>query len=445
MKRQSLGICLLLLMTVTACDSMPSWLGGRDDDDKPKLPGTRIDVLSNASVLKPDESLVDIGVIIPEQKTNENWRQAGGSPQGMTGNLQFPEFKHTDRTRIGDGNIWEQPLYTSPVVANNMVFAMDSRGYVTAHDPAKIDKIKWTNKSAVGEDEPDVLGGGLAFDNGHLYITTGRGKIFAVNAEDGKEIWQQFLGVPLRAAPKAGDGRVYAVSVDNQLFALDAEKGTQLWSHRGINENAGFLASISPAVSQYIIIAPYSSGEIHALDSASGQNLWNDSLLKPRRNNATFGFSGIGGNPVISDDVVYAVDSNGLTAAFALQSGRRLWEQEISSLNTPWIAGDFIYMISTESQAVCLYRGDGRIKWVQQLPRYEDKKKHRLPYTWFGPVLASDKLLVAGAHGQMMLLSPKDGTTLSTVDIPENITNAPVIAGGRMYFVTSDARLHVIY
>jgi outer membrane protein assembly factor BamB len=442
MKLRTFWLVISLPLLLSACGVF-DWLGG--EKEKPRLPGTRIDVLSDSADIKSDESLADIPVAAPEPKINENWRQAGGGPQGMTGNLQVSGLKNHDRTRIGDGNGWDQPLYSLPVIDSGVVYAMDSKGYITAHDAAHIDTIKWTNKSAVGEDELDLLGGGLAFDNGHLYVTTGRGKVFAINAADGKEIWKQNIGVPLRAAPKAANGKIYALSVDNQLFALDAEKGTQIWSHRGINENAGFLAAISPAISESLVIAPYSSGEIHGLDSTTGQDLWNDSLLKPHHTSATASFSGIGGNPIIKDDVVYVAGSSGFIAAFSLTLGRRIWEQDISSLNTPWIAGDFLYMISTSNQLVCLYRNDGRIKWVKQLQSYEDEKKHKNPYFWRGPVMASGNLLVAGLHGEMLVLSAKDGSTISTIDIPEYIADAPIIADGKLYLLTKDARLHVLY
>jgi len=443
MRLKAACAAISLIFVLSACDSLPDWLGG--DDEKPKIQGKRIEVLSDSLALKADESMADINVTIPAQKTNENWRQAGGSPQGMTGNLQISGFKNSDRVSIGKGYDWDQPLYSSPIVDNGVVYAMDSRGYITAHDAAKIDTIKWTSKSAVIKHKPEILGGGLAFDNGRIFVTTGQGKVIAIDAATGKEIWKQSLGVPLRAAPKASNGRVYVVSVDNQLFALDAEKGTQLWSHRGINENAGFLASISPAISESIVIAPYSSGEIHALDSISGQDLWNDSLLKPHRTSATSSFSGIGGTPIIKDDVVYAAGSSGFVAAFSLANGRHLWEQDISSLNTLWVSDDFIYILSSDNKVMCLLRADGRIKWVQQLQRYEDEKKHKNPYTWLGPVMAGDQLLVAGTHGVMLALSPKDGSTLATIEIPEDITSAPIIAGGRMYVVTKNAKLHVIY
>ncbi|MEI7670007.1 MAG: PQQ-binding-like beta-propeller repeat protein, partial [Pseudomonadota bacterium] len=205
-------LACIFMLTVAACDSLPDlpeWMG---DHEKPKLPGTRIEVLNEASELKADAALAQISVVNEPIKSNENWRQTGGSPQGMTGNLQLTSIKKHDRIKIGDGNGWEQPLYSLPVIAGDTIYAMDSKGYITAHETANINKIKWKNKSAVTKDELDILGGGLAFDEAKLYVTTGRGNVFAIDALTGNEIWKISLGVPLRAAPKVGNGKIYCIS-----------------------------------------------------------------------------------------------------------------------------------------------------------------------------------------------------------------------------------------
>jgi outer membrane protein assembly factor BamB len=436
---------MVLLMTgCETIDDMYTYLGGGDDDKKP-LPGTRIAVLSDLDHMQPDASLATTEVTVPQVKANDNWREAGGTPAGLTGNLAFSGFTHHESAKIGDHNSWQQPVYPGPIVAGGVVYAMDAKGYITAHNAADISKILWTNQSAVTDDEADILGGGLAFDSGHIYATTGRGRVFALDAKTGKELWKQSLGVSLRVAPKTGGDKIYVLSVDNQLFAVNAASGTVVWSDRSATQISGFLAAATPAVTDTVVVAPYTSGDIHAIDAAGGQPIWTDTLLLSRRNSATSLFSGIGGNPIVKDDVVYAGDAGGFFAGIALLSGRRVWEQNVSTLNTPWVADDFLYILSSEDDLICVQRADGRVKWVTPLPQYANEKKHRDPLVWRGPILANSQLIVAGTHGEMRVFSPKDGKLASTVEIPEGITDAPIIAGSRMYFLTQDARLHVLY
>ena len=211
------AICCVLLL-LAGCDTFNdiySYFGGEDDDKKP-LPGTRIAVLNDLDHMQPDATLASTPVTVPSVRANDNWREAGGTPEGLTGNLALSGFTHHDTVKIGDHNGWEQPIYPGPIVAGGVVYAMDAKGYITAHSTADISRILWTNNSAVTEDEADILGGGLAFDSGHIYATTGRGRVFALDAKTGKELWKQSLGVSLRVAPKTGGDRIYVLSVDNQ-------------------------------------------------------------------------------------------------------------------------------------------------------------------------------------------------------------------------------------
>jgi hypothetical protein len=45
-------------------------------------------------------------------------------------------------------------------------------------------------------------------------------------------------------------------------------------------------------------------------------------------------------------------------------------------------------------------RDSGKVKWVTPLTQYLDEKR-RKPVLWSGPVLAGDRLLVAGTLGEL--------------------------------------------
>ena len=63
---------------------------------------------------------------------------------------------------------------------------------------------------------------------------------------------------------------------------------------------------------------------------------------------------------------------------------------------------------------------------------------------WTGPLLASDRLIIAGSHGKAMAISPYTGRFLGTVEMPDGVSVPPVIAGGSIYFLADDAEL-VVY
>ncbi len=120
-------------------------------------------------------------------------------------------------------------------------------------------------------------------------------------------------------------------------------------------------------------------------------------------------FSAVRGLPVVGDGKVYAISVGGLASAIDLPSGRRLWEREVAGEDSPWAAGSWLFIISLEQKMAALTRDDGRVAWVTDLPRWKDTEKQKDPITWFGPLLAGDRLVVAGTNNQALAVSPYTG------------------------------------
>ena len=436
-------VFMALLLSLSACDSIeiPSWAGG--SDNKPKLKGDRIAILNEASDYKPDADLAAMTFLLPAAEANESWMQSGGAPSSFVSHPALAaDINRSQSARIGEGYDWSQKIFSLPVIAGGVLFAMDARGYVSAHSASDISNVLWVSKAAVDEDENELLGGGLAYDNGKLFATTGQGKIIAINPQNGEQLWKQAINIPIRVAPKAAAGKVIAMTVDNQTFALSADTGDILWSHRGYSESAGFIADAAPSVTDSIVVAPYSSGQVVGIDIENGQELWSETLILTKRTMASDIFSGIGGNPVIDGGMVYAVSNNGLLAAIEMTRGQRVWDQEISSGNTPFVAGDAIFVITRSQEVLALSRTDGRIKWVHSLPAYENEERKRGPINWRGPVLAGGKLYAVSELGEMTTLDPMNGAEIGRIDVPSRVVGAPIVAGGSLYLVTQDAEIY---
>ncbi len=146
----------------------------------------------------------------------------------------------------------------------------------------------------------------------------------------------------------------------------------QLWDHQGIAESAGILASTSAAVSGETVIVPYTSGEVFALRAQNGQVGWSDVLSRSGHVTALSELDDIAGRPVIDRGVVYAISQSGMMAAFSANTGERLWTRDIGGIQTPWAAGDYVYVLDNADRVICLTRKEGRVRWIHQLPQYDD-------------------------------------------------------------------------
>ena len=87
-------------------------------------------------------------------------------------------------------------------------------------------------------------------------------------------------------------------------------------------------------------------------------------------------------------------------------TGNRMWSRDIGSIQTPWVAGDFIYVLDNDERLICLSRKEGKVKWVHQLPEFGNPDKQRYPILWAGPVLVSNKLILVSSDGYAEALSP---------------------------------------
>ena len=115
------------------------------------------------------------------------------------------------------------------------------------------------------------------------------------------------------------------------------------------------------------MVVPYSSGELVALRANTGEVLWTDNLSRGGPTTALGEITDINGHPVVDRGTVYAVGHSGRMVANNLVDGARLWTQDISSSGSPWIAGDFLYLVTSGSELIALSREDGRIRWVTGL------------------------------------------------------------------------------
>jgi outer membrane protein assembly factor BamB len=435
--RNSLAMAALVVvsLSLTACDT---FFG---EEDGPPLPGERISVLRLNRTLVADPAISDLRVRLPEPYANSEWPQPGGFSSHAMHHLAAPESLNPAwSVSVGQAAASDRFLLAQPVVAGGRIYTMDAGTTVTAFDSQSGGQVWRTDLTPEDEDD-DLFGGGLAVDGGRLFATTPFGVVYGLDAGSGEQIWQAKVSAPLRAPPAASGGRVFALTIDNQIFVLAAEDGRQLWTYAGVARDAGLLGGSTPAVAGNLVIAAFSSGDLVAFDTVSGRPLWTDSLAATARGDAIATLADIRGLPVIDRDRVIAVSNSGTFTAVELQRGGRLWNARIGSAQTPWVAGDFIYVLTTDGELICVTRDEGRVRWIQSLPIFEDEVERDNPITWSGPVLLGDRLIVTSSAGDALSISPYTGDALGRVQLPSSSHLPPIVANNTMYMLADNGEL----
>ena len=432
---KSITLSCLALTMLAACSSVSDMFA----DEEPPLPGDRISVLELQQSLEPDDALLESqGLITPPEWQNEFWPQSGGYPNHSMQNLALNpgNLNRAWRVDIGEGSSDRIPLTAQPIVVDGTVYTVDTENTLAAFSTENGKRL-WTKDISNPKEDDDVISGGIAYSSGLIFATNGYNEILALRAKNGEIYWRKSLPGPARAAPTIIDGRVFVTTIDNKLLALSARDGAPLWDYAGISEDASLVGAASPAASRDIVIPVFSSGEVTALRVENGSVAWSDNLSNLRQLGGLSTIADINALPVIDKGLVVSISFSGRLVAIDERTGTRIWQREISGAQTPWIAGNHIFLLSSDNALVALGRESGVIRWVTQLPRATGKD----PIIFTGPILAGGRLIVAGTDGRIIEVDPENGKISKQWESGNTIAIPPIVADGTLYLLSENGTL----
>ena len=272
-----------------------------------------------------------------------------------------------------------------PVVADGIVYIMDSDAVVSAFDIAGGGRV-WRFDTKRRRDDSTNVGGGLALDQGTLYAVNGLAELVALDAAKGTMRWRSKFGAPdpvgadRRRGPAVRDhdrGPAACARCRRRAAAL-VPPGGQRHDQHARAAGAGLCRRPGGRRVRLRRTGDHARRQRQRrLDRQPGAASRGGSLAD---------FSAIRGLPVIGDGRVYAIGIGGLTGrdrsaapAGACGSARSAGE------DSPWAAGDWLFVISLEQRMAAINRDDGRVAWVTELPRWENPEKQKDPITWYRP------------------------------------------------------------
>ena len=403
--------------------------------------GERIDVLP-ADTLAVSDTLRGQDFFLPDPQPIAAWPLPGGTPEQSVERPNAGEnLQVAWRRKFGRGSDRDYHVTAPPVAADGRVYVMDGEAAVSAFDVSGGREIWRRELGQRNRSQREAFGGGLAFADGRLFVTSGYRFVAALDAATGKQIWRTPTDAPVHAAPTVAGGRVYAESTDDNLLTFDAATGQPGWSHQALPETARILSATSPAISDNAVVSAFASGEVVAMQTANGNQLWSAELSKSNRNSALSEIRDIAGRPVIYHGDVYAASHSGVMAAIDMRSGAQRWALPVTSITTPWPVGDVVYVSDTQGRVICASRDSGQIYWITDLNLHLPQKQRA---DWSGPVLTGPYLVLVSSKGEAVALNPKTGVAQRRLKLGSDALIAPIAVGPYLYVVTQAAELIAI-
>ncbi len=265
--------------------------------------------------------------------------------------------------------------------------------------------------------------------NGRIYVGSGDGNVYALDAKTGLVQWKFETKDIVHASPAIANNTVYIGSWDGTLYALDTENGTEKWRFKAgedlINYNqVGFQSS--PIVVDGTVYIGCRDSHLYAIDATTGRKKWD----------YFFGGTWASSTPMVHDGLVY-ISANRFFALDA-KTGRLRFtfdEPKEWGVSSPIIAGGQLYIGSFNGKFYSLNPKTGKLIWEFQT---EASKKDTLK------VLKSDGTFDEAAFPKIFYDFQDDYVDMFRRFSVGSIMSTPAIADGEIYFGSADGNLYAL-
>ena len=406
------------------------------------LPGPREDLRPDTTDTATENRTVPVS--LPAQRTNASWAQGHGTPAFRT---DHPALRATPvlawSADIGAGDKRRARITANPVVAGGRIFTLDSGAQVVATSTDG-NRLWAQNLVPAREREGQATGGGISYEDGRVYVSSGYGLMTALDAQSGAIVWQQKLDSTGSGRPTVSGDLVYLVSGDDTAWAIEKDNGRIRWQLGAAPDVANVLGGAAPALTDQFAIFAFGGGDLQAAFRKGGLRMWDAAISGQRRFRASTKVSDITGDPVIVGDTVYVGTHSGRTVALKAGNGERIWTADDGAMGPVWVVGNAVFLVNDRNELVRLNAEDGTRVWAVDLPNFTKNRVRRqvAVYAHYGPVLAGGRLVVASNDGLLRFFDPASGALLYQAEVPGGATTAPVVAGGTLYVVGTRGQLH---
>lgn len=141
-------------------------------------------------------------------------------------------------------------LRGAPSISGGSVFVGDDEGFVKSFDRTS-GKLKWSRRAAPASTNA-IVRCAPAVARGLVFVDTGEttpmdGHVVAYRVHSGKQVWKSHMADYAESSAAIANGVLYVGSYDTRLYAYDADNGKELWTSGWGTFDGG--VSSSPAVS----------------------------------------------------------------------------------------------------------------------------------------------------------------------------------------------------
>jgi outer membrane protein assembly factor BamB len=313
-----------------------------------------------------------------------------------------------------------------PAFSAGALYAADYKGLLVALDAENGRKL-W-------EIETDLpFTGGPGLSDRLLMMGTENGEVFAFDATSGTQLWSATVTSEVLAAPVEADGIVVVRCIDGRVFGLDADTGQRLWVYDHSVPLLTLRGNAPLLVRAGVVFVGYDGGEVVTLKLQDGILMWEQTLVTVEGRTELERLSDIDGQMIfIASDLLVSSYKNRL-ASLAADSGRLLWFKDISSSTG----------VSVDRVNLALSDKDGNVWLLDRRNGAEAWKQNQLLHRGLTrPVFYGNFVVVGDREGYLHWINIDSGLFAAREKVGgDGFAGPPLVVGDTLYAMTRKGSL----
>ena len=298
-----------------------------------------------------------------------------------------------------------------PAVSGNTVYAAGASGQIAGFTAN-------TGDNTVRFDAGTPLSGGAGAGAGLVLAGTAKGEVLAFEPT-GKPAWKTQLSGEVLSPPAAADGMVVVRTGDGRIYGLNAADGKQRWVYQRALPSLAVRSYAGVVVHRGAVFAGFPGGRLVAIALATGIVGWEAVVALPRGATELDRVTDVTSYPVVDGAQVCAVAFQGRIACFDLLRGETQWARDASSIAGMTLDARNAYITDERSAVQALDRSGGASLWKQ------DKLNGR----WATAPLAMGRYVIVGDfEGYVHVLSREDGAFVARIATDGSAIRVPPVA-----------------
>ena len=371
----------VLLLLISGCSTLQEWFGSEEEDATAPVELERIDT---------------------KVKLKKQWS-----------------------SKIGDGQ-GDGFYKITPTLVDGVLYVASSDGEVAAISAADGDRL-W--RVELGR----PLSGGVGYHDRSLYLGGADGSVLQLSADDGVVEWEAAVSGEVLAAPAVSDDWVIVQTYDGKLLGFQPGADEPAWTFTSDVPVLTLRGTSTPILVGGNAIAGFGDGKVIAVDVNSGNVSWESRIGVPQGSSEIDRIVDIDGAMTQQGIELFVASYQGRVAALDNRTGRKLWQQNVSSVTGTHVGFGNVYVADVDGTLSAFLRTGQGVRWQNIELGYRQLSR---------PTPVSSYVATVDFDGYLHLLSQVDGQIVGRTKIGGDAARADMIAdSGRLIIFADNGQL----